>query len=91
MESLAENRPLLYSLAGAGTRYSIYTHCTQGGYLSIVDFPQEFRSVLVQVREYPPVLPVHGVQVLAVDAVAALLCDRVLLALAGEGRLAIRI
>merc|ERR1719228_2914986 len=80
MESLFDNRSLLYSLAGAGGFVVMLAlgwlpeFSTQ---MSIVDFPEEFRSVLVQV--------------LAVDAVAALVCDRVLLALAGEGRLTIKI
>lgn len=44
---------------------------------SIVDFPQEFRMVLVQV--------------LAIDAAAAFVLDRVLLFVAGEGKLNIRL
>merc|ERR1719317_1914085 len=80
MESLVENRPLLYSLAGAGgfvVMLALGWLPEFSSQMSIVDFSDEFRSVLVQV--------------LAVDAVAALLCDRILLALAGEGKLAIKI
>jgi len=80
MESLVENRPLLYSLAGAGgfvVMLALGWLPEFSSQMSIVDFPDEFRSVLVQV--------------LAVDAVAALLCDRLLLALAGEGKLTIKI
>ena len=55
MESLVENRPLLYSLAGAGgfvvmlalgwlPEFSIQ--------MSIVDFPEEFRSILIQVKNH---------------------------------------
>ena len=68
MESLVENRPLLYSLAGAGgfvvmlalgnnysTSLSGITLDISGwlpefsSQMSIVDFSDEFRSVLVQV------------------------------------------
>jgi len=80
MESLVENRPLLYSLAGAGgfvvmlalgwlPEFSIQ--------MSIVDFPEEFRSILIQV--------------LAVDAILAFVFDRILLFIAGEGKLKIKI
>merc|ERR1719187_611261 len=79
MESLTENRSLLYSLAGAGG----FVVMLALGWLpefseqfSIVDFPAEYRSILVQV--------------LAVDAAAAFLIDRILLYIAGEGSLNIR-
>jgi len=80
MESLTENRSLLYSLFGAGG----FVVMLALGWLpefseqfSIVDFPGEYRTVLVQV--------------LAFDACAAYLLDRILLYLAGEGRLNVRI
>jgi len=80
MESLTENRSLLYSLFGAGG----FVVMLALGWLpefseqfSIVDFPGEYRSVLVQV--------------LAFDACAAYLLDRILLYLAGEGKLNVRI
>jgi len=79
MESLTENRSLLYSLAGAGG----FVVMLALGWLpefseqfSVVDFPAEYRSILVQV--------------LAVDAAAAFLIDRILLYIAGEGSLNIR-
>merc|ERR1712066_808362 len=80
MESLTENRSLLYSLAGAGG----FVVMLALGWLpefsdqfSIVDFSDEFRSILLQV--------------LAVDAAAAYILDRALMFLFGEGRLNIRI
>ena len=101
MESLTENRSLLYSLAGAGgfvvmlalgeyeyisvssTLYLYPVLSPFSGWLpefseqfSVVDFPAEYRSILVQV--------------LAVDAAAAFLIDRILLYIAGEGSLNIR-
>jgi len=79
MESLTENRSLLYSLAGAGG----FVVMLALGWLpefsdqfSIVDFSDEFRSVLLQV--------------LAVDAAAAYILDRALMFLFGEGKLNIR-
>merc|ERR1719290_438898 len=76
MESLTENRNLLYSLAGAGG----FVVMLALGWLpefseqfSIIDFTDEYRSVLLQV--------------LAVDASAAYVIDRVLMFVAGEGRL----
>ena len=71
MESLFDNRPLLYSLAGAGgfvvmlalgkaillpsgscTNYSHFLGWLPefSNQFSIVDFSDEFRSVLIQVR-----------------------------------------
>merc|ERR1719209_2130381 len=80
MESLTENRSLLYSLAGAGGFVVILAL----GWLpefsdqfSIVDFSDEFRSILLQV--------------LAVDAAAAYILDRALMFLFGEGKLNIRV
>lgn len=80
MESLTENRSLLYSLAGAGG----FVVMLALGWLpefseqfSIVDFSDEFRSILIQV--------------LAVDAAAAYVLDRILMFIAGEGSLNIRI
>jgi len=79
MESLTENRSLLYSLAGAGG----FVVMLALGWLpefsdqfSIVDFSDEFRSILLQV--------------LAVDAAAAYILDRALMFLFGEGRLNIK-
>jgi len=79
MESLTENRSLLYSLAGAGG----FVVMLALGWLpefadqfSIIDFTDEFRSVLLKV--------------LAFDASLAYILDRILLFLAGEGRLNIR-
>ena len=79
MESLTENRSLLYSLAGAGG----FVVMLALGWLpefseqfSIIDFTDEYRSVLLQV--------------LAVDASAAYVIDRVLMFVAGEGSLKIR-
>jgi len=76
MESLTENRSLLYSLAGAGG----FVVMLALGWLpefsdqfSIVDFSDEFRSILLQV--------------LAVDAAAAYILDRALMFLFGEGKL----
>jgi len=80
MESLTENRSLLYSLAGAGG----FVVMLALGWLpefsdqfSIVDFSDEFRSILLQV--------------LTVDAAAAYILDRALMFLFGEGRLNIKI
>merc|ERR1719342_1176370 len=80
MESLTENRSLLYSLAGAGG----FVVMLALGWLpefsdqfSIVDFSDEFRSILIQV--------------LAVDAILAFVFDRILLFIAGEGKLKIKI
>merc|ERR1719445_934300 len=80
MESLTENRSLLYSLAGAGG----FVVMLALGWLpefsdqfSIVDFSDEFRSILLQV--------------LAVDAAAAYILDRALMFLFGDGRLNIRV
>jgi hypothetical protein len=102
MESLTENRSLLYSLAGAGG----FVVMLALGWLpefsdqfSIVDFSDEFRSILVQVLanrrldwtgSAKPVLDGRP-QVLVVDAAAAYLLDRVLMFVAGEGRLNIRL
>merc|ERR1711973_208973 len=79
MESLTENRSLLYSLAGAGG----FVVMLALGWLpefsdqfSIVDFSDEFRSILLQV--------------LAVGAAAAYILDRALMFLFGEGRLNIK-
>jgi len=80
MESLLENRPLLYSLAGAGgfvVMLALGWLPEFSNQFSIVDFPDEFRSILIQV--------------LAVDAVAAFVFDRILLFVAGEGKLNIKI
>merc|ERR1712212_609341 len=80
MESLTENRSLLYSLAGAGG----FVVMLALGWLpefsdqfSIVDFSDEFRSILLQV--------------LAVDAAAAYILDRALMFLFGEGKLNIKV
>ena len=94
MESLTENRSLLYSLAGAGG----FVVMLALGWLpefsdqfSIVDFSDEFRSILLQV-----ILGTHDrswyviFQVLAVDAAAAYILDRALMFLFGEGKLNIR-
>jgi len=79
MESLTENRSLLYSLAGAGG----FVVMLALGWLpefseqfSIIDFTDEYRSILLQV--------------LAVDASAAYVIDRLLMFVAGEGGLKIR-
>eukprot|EP00092_Neocalanus_flemingeri_P010651 GFUD01011473.1.p1 GENE.GFUD01011473.1~~GFUD01011473.1.p1 ORF type:complete len:1182 (+),score=323.38 GFUD01011473.1:52-3597(+) len=80
MESLLENRPLLYSLAGAGgfvVMLALGWLPEFSNQFSIVDFPDEFRSILIQV--------------LAVDAVAAFAFDRILLFIAGEGELKVKI
>jgi len=79
MESLLENRPLLYSLAGAGgfvVMLALGWLPEFSNQFSIVDFSDEFRAVLLQV--------------LVIDAAAAFLLDRALLWLAGEGKLNIR-
>jgi len=79
MESLFENRPLLYSLAGAGgfvVMLALGWLPEFSNQMSIVDFPEEFRSILIQV--------------LVVDAVAAFFLDRILLFIAGEGKLKIK-
>jgi len=80
MESLTENKPLLYSLAGAGgfvVMLALGWLPEFSNQFSIVDFSDEFRSILIQV--------------LAVDAVAAFLFDRILLWLFGEGKLRVKI
>jgi len=80
MESLTENRSLLYSLAGAGgfvVMLSLGWLPEFSQQFSIVDFSDEFRSILIQV--------------LVVDAAAAYLLDRILMFIAGEGSLNIRV
>jgi len=79
MESLTENRNLLYSLAGAGG----FVVMLALGWLpefaeqfSIIDFADDFRSILLKV--------------LAVDAGAVYILDRVLLFILGEGKLNIQ-
>ena len=59
---------------------------------SIVDFSDEFRSILLQVRLFFlfNVQPLVLFQVLAVDAAAAYILDRALMFLFGEGRLNIK-
>lgn len=79
MESLFDNRPLLYSLAGAGgfvVMLALGWLPEFSNQFSIVDFSDEFRSVLIQV--------------LVTDAAAAFFLDRILLFIAGEGKLNIR-
>jgi len=80
MESLTDNRPLLYSLAGAGgfvVMLALGWLPEFSNHFSIVDFSDEYRSILIQV--------------LITDAAAAFCVDRVLQWLAGEGRLNIRV
>lgn len=80
MESLTDNRPLLYSLAGAGgfvVMLALGWLPEFSNQFSIVDFTDEYRSILIQV--------------LITDASAAFCVDRILLWLAGEGRLNIRV
>jgi len=80
MESLTDNRPLLYSLAGAGgfvVMLALGWLPEFSNHFSIVDFSDEYRSILIQV--------------LITDAAAAFCVDRILQWLAGEGRLNIRV
>jgi len=79
MESITENRSLLYSLAGAGG----FVVMLALGWLpefadqfSIIDFSDEFRSILLKV--------------LMVDAGASYIIDRCLLFIFGEGRLKVK-
>jgi len=80
MESLTENRSLLYSLAGSGG----FVVMLALGWLpefaeqfSIIDFSDHFRSILLRV--------------LAVDAALVYIIDRVLLYIFGEGRLNVKL
>merc|ERR1719192_1459965 len=80
MESLTENRPLLYSLAGAGgfvVMLALGWLPEFSNQFSIVDFSDEYRSILIQV--------------LITDAAAALCVDRILQWLAGASKLNIRV
>jgi len=76
MESLGENRPLLISLVSTGSFIMVMALgwvpelCEQ---FSVVDFPDDFRNILVRV--------------LAADFFMSLIVDRVLLFLLGEGKL----
>ncbi|KAK2719894.1 endoplasmic reticulum transmembrane helix translocase-like [Artemia franciscana] len=75
MESLTENRPLLYALFGSlafifSLGLGIIPDVAQE--FSIVDFEPEFRSILVRT--------------LAADVILSFLIDRICLALCGEGR-----
>ena len=104
MESLLENRPLLYSLAGAGGFVVMLA-------LGRFSHPQNKRFVQLDIRMrlnnvFPGWLPEFSnqfsivdfsdefravlLQVLVIDAAAAFLLDRALLWLAGEGKLNIR-
>merc|ERR1712212_1263624 len=80
MESLTDNRPLLYSLAGAGgfvVMLALGWLPEFSNQFSIVDFSDEFRAVLLQV--------------LVIDAAAAYILDRALMFLFGEGKLNIKV
>jgi len=76
MESLRENKPLLYSVCGSG----LIIFSLAAGWLpdvaaqfEIIDFPPEFRKTLMQV--------------LLLDAAVAFLVDRILLWLLGTSKL----
>jgi len=80
MESLTENRSLLYSLAGSGglvVMLALGWLPEFADQFSIIDFSAEFRSIVIQV--------------LCVDAAAVYLLDRTLLYIFGEGKLNIKV
>ncbi|XP_023336955.1 manganese-transporting ATPase 13A1 isoform X2 [Eurytemora carolleeae] len=80
MESLTENRSLLYSLAGAGgfvVMLALGLLPEFAEQFSIINFTDDFRSLLIKV--------------LMLDAGAAYTLDRVLLYLAGDCKLKIRV
>ena len=104
MESLLENRPLLYSLAGAGgfvvmLALGRFSHSQKKCFVQL-DIRMRLNNVFpgwlpefsnqFSIVDFSDEFRAVLLQVLVIDAAAAFLLDRALLWLAGEGKLNIR-